>query len=110
MTSSQKTVDFLIEQMASAGVVTAKKMFGEYGVYCDGKVVAFICDERLFLKPTEAGRKMLEGGEEAPPYLGAKLYLVIDESQWDDAEWLGNIVAATAAGLPGPKPKKAKTS
>ncbi len=52
MASSQGTVDFIVEQMASAGTVSARKMFGEYGIYCDGKMVALVCDDRLFVKPT----------------------------------------------------------
>ena len=52
MASSQRTVAFLVEQMAAAGAVSATPMFGEYAVYGDGKVVALICDDRLFVKPT----------------------------------------------------------
>ena len=39
MASKQSTVDFLLDQFAGAGAVSAKKMFGEYGVYLDGKDV-----------------------------------------------------------------------
>jgi DNA transformation protein len=40
MASQQSCVDFILEQIAEAGVVSAKKMFGEYGIYCDEKIVA----------------------------------------------------------------------
>ena len=40
MASSQSTVDYIIEQVASAGAVAGRKMFGEYAVFCDGKMVA----------------------------------------------------------------------
>jgi DNA transformation protein len=53
VSSQQKTVDYIVEQSAGAGTMTAKKMFGEYGLYCDGKIVALICDDQLFIKPTE---------------------------------------------------------
>lgn len=52
MASTQRTVDYLLEQLAGAGDVSTRKMFGEYALYCEGKVVAFICDDRLFIKPT----------------------------------------------------------
>lgn len=56
MASSQGTVDFIVEQTAAAGTVSARKMFGEYGIYCDGRIVALVCDDRLFVKPTPEGR------------------------------------------------------
>ncbi len=36
--------------MAGAGTISFRKMFGEYGLYCDGRWSAFVCDDRLFLK------------------------------------------------------------
>jgi TfoX/Sxy family transcriptional regulator of competence genes len=56
MASKQGTVDFILEQIAAAGTVSAKKMFGEYALYCDGKMVALVCDDQLFVKITEAGK------------------------------------------------------
>ncbi|KRA55381.1 TfoX/Sxy family protein [Devosia sp. Root635] len=108
MSSQQKTVDYIAEQSAGAGIITTKKMFGEYGMYCDGKVLAFICDDQLFIKPTEAGRTYLGEVVEAPAYPGSKLYFLIDGDRWDDADWLAGLVKVTADALPAPKPKKAK--
>ena len=42
MASKQSTVDFLLEQMAQAGTISSKKMFGEHALYCNQKVVAFV--------------------------------------------------------------------
>jgi TfoX/Sxy family transcriptional regulator of competence genes len=72
MASQQRTADYVVEQIAAAGSVSARKMFGEYGVYCDGKMVALICDDQLFVKPTKGGRTFLGKVREAPPYPGAK--------------------------------------
>ena len=108
MSSQQKTIDYLLEQTAGAGAMTAKKMFGEYGLYCDGKVFAFVGDDQLFLKPTDAGRAYLGEVTEAPAYPGSKMYYLIDAERWDDADWMAGLVKATVAELPEPKPKKAK--
>ena len=108
MSSQQQTVDYILEQSADAGTMTAKKMFGEYGLYCDGKVMAFVCDDQLFIKPTEAGRSYLGAVTEAPAYPGSKMYFLIEGDRWDDADWLAGLVKATADALPAPKPKKAK--
>jgi TfoX/Sxy family transcriptional regulator of competence genes len=77
-------------------------------VYCDGKVVAFVCDNQFFLKPTDAGKALLDRVKEAPPYPGAKPYYLID-AQLDDAEAAAAIVRATADALPLPKVKTAKS-
>lgn len=109
--TKQSTVDFLEEQLADAGNIRSRKMFGEYALYCDEKVVAFVCDDRLFVKPTAAGKEFLgQKLEEAPPYPGAKNYFLISEDYWEDRDWLAQLVTATANALPLPKPKKVKRS
>jgi TfoX/Sxy family transcriptional regulator of competence genes len=109
MASDQRTVDFIVEQLAPLGV-SARKMFGEYGLSLDGKSIGVICDNQLFVKPTEAGRAFLGEVAEAPPYPGAKPSFVIDPDRWDDADWLVELVRITADALPAPKPKKPKRS
>ena len=108
MTSSQKNVEFLIEQMASAGKVSAKKMFGEYGIYCGDKMVALFCDDKLYVKPTDQGKVFAGNLAEVAPYHGAKPCLLIDGERWDDHEWLAQLVQITAANLPAPKKKAPK--
>ena len=44
MATDQEFVDFLADQMEGAGDISFKKMFGEYALYCDGKVVATVRD------------------------------------------------------------------
>jgi TfoX/Sxy family transcriptional regulator of competence genes len=105
MASDLDFVGFVTDQMTGAGSVTYRKMFGEYAVYCQGKVVALICDNQLFIKPTEAGRAFIGEVVEAPPYPGAKLSFLIDE-QLEDADWLSRLVVLTARELPEPKPRK----
>lgn len=108
MASDQKFVDFVLEQLELAGDVTAKKMFGEYGVYLNGKIVGSVCDNKLFIKPTEAGRNFIGDVTEAPPYPGAKLNFYIDDKV-EDREWLAELLKVTYDELPMPKPKKKKT-
>ena len=108
MASKQETADYIISQIQAAGVVTAKKMFGEYGIYCAGKMVALVSDDQLFVKPTEAGRNILSEVQEAPPYPGAKNWFLIPEEDWDDSLWLCELIRVTTAEVPEPKPKKPK--
>jgi TfoX/Sxy family transcriptional regulator of competence genes len=108
MGSKQSTVDFIIDQISSVGDISAKKMFGEYGIYCGEKIFGFVCDDQLFIKPTHGGKVFLGECDEAPPYPGAKPYFVIPDEKWDDHEWLSGLVAITVAQLPIPKKKTAK--
>ena len=108
LATTQATADFLVEQMAGAGAVSARPMFGEYGIYCDGKIVALVCENQLYVKPTSAGRQFIGDVTEAPPYRGAKPSLLVDSEHWDDADWLSQLITITCAELPLPKPKKPK--
>ena len=104
MASNQAFADYVCDQLKGIPGLHTKKMFGEFAVLCDLKVVALICDNQLFVKPTEAGRALLKRVTEAPPYKGAKNYLLLDE-QLDDATLLKAIIEATERELPLPKPK-----
>lgn len=108
MATQQRTIDFLLEQATGAGAVAAKPMFGEYGVYVDGKMIGSVCDDQLFVKPTVLGRTHAEPVSDAPPYPGAKPQMLIAADRWDDAEWLGELLRITAAELPTPKPRTSK--
>ncbi len=109
MASDISFVEYVCEQIRGAGHVTHRRMFGEFAVYCDGKVVALVCDNQFFLKPTAAGKALLDRVKEAPPYPGAKPYYLID-AQLDDAEAAAAIVRATADALPAPKVKATTAS
>lgn len=96
MSSQQNTLDFVLDQISSAGSISAKKMFGEYGIYCDGTIVALLCDDQLFIKPTAAGKAFIGSYEEGFPYPGAKAYLFIAGDKWEDSDWLTELVKRTA--------------
>lgn len=80
-------------------------MFGEYCLYLSGKPVGLVCDDQLYLKPTTSGKGKLAEVVEGSPYPGAKPHLLITADQWEDAEWLCDLVRVTARELPKPKPK-----
>ena len=82
----------------------AKKMFGDYGIYCDGKIFGLICDNNFYLKPTEPVRPLLRTVELRPPYEGAKDYFYITDV--DDRDYLSLLVRETCKVLPEPKPRK----
>lgn len=106
MASNPSFVQYVMDQCAKAGNVAARKMFGDYGVYCDGKIIGLISDNGFYIKPTEEVRTLLRTVVMRPPYEGAKPYFYIEEV--DDHDYLALLVRATANALPEPKPKKTK--
>jgi TfoX/Sxy family transcriptional regulator of competence genes len=98
----------IADQLHGFGAFAHRKMFGEYALYLDAKVVALVCDNQLFVKPTEAGRALL-GPDAAmgPPYPGAKLHFQVSDLI-DEREALARLLRATSDALPEPKPKKPK--
>lgn len=83
-------------------------MFGEYGVYVDGKMIGSVCDDQLFVKSTQAGRAHAEPVSDAPPSPSAKPQMLIAADRSDDAGWLGELLRVTAAELPTRKPRRPK--
>lgn len=107
MASSLDFVQYVADQCSGAGEITFKKMFGDYGIYCDGKIFGLICDDRFYLKPTEVARPLLRVVELRPPYDGAKDYFYIADV--DDHAYLSQLVRETCKVLPAPKPKKKRS-
>ena len=104
MACSSDFVQYIADQCGGAGEITLKKMFGEYGIYCNGKIFGLICDDYFYLKPTEEARRLLRAEDLRPPYEGAKDYFYIADV--DDRDYLSQIVRETCKVLPEPKPKK----
>lgn len=107
MATKQSTIDFLLDQLSPLPAVRVRKMFGEYALYCDEKVVALICDNQLFVKITPAGRALVgERYQEGEAYPGAKPSMLIDAEEVEDGERLCELICLTAAALPVPRPRR----
>ena len=106
MASNTDFVQYIADQCAGAGEIVTKKMFGDYGIYCDGKIFGLICDDCFYLKPTEVVRTLLRVVDMRPPYDGAKDYFYIADV--DDRDYLAQIVRETCHALPKPKVKAKK--
>lgn len=105
MAQGLEFVEYVTDQVDDGCNLVYRMMFGGCALYLDGKVVALICDDQLFVKPTRAGREYIGNAVEAPAYPGAKDSFLI-EDQIDDGEWLTKLLKVTAADLPAPKPRK----
>jgi len=108
MASQQEFVDYVIEQIDNAGVITAKKMFGGYHVYSDGKLFALVINNKLFVKITDSGKEFAKGVTQVPAFPKTKILSFLIEDQLEDREWISTLVRITIEELPDPKPKKKK--
>ena len=107
MSSDPGFVEYICDQLQDAAEISSRKMFGEWAIYSGPKVVALVCDDRLFVRPTAAGRAFIGEPVEAPPYPGAKLHFLI-EDRIDERGWLTGLIRVTEHEIPVPKPKKRK--
>lgn len=109
MATDKSTVDYIIDQISRAGSIRAKKMFGEYGLYCNEVFIALVCDDQLFVKPTAKGKQLLEDYREGIPYPNAKPHLLIDGDLLENHELVTELIRRTVAELQTQvKPKKVK--
>jgi DNA transformation protein and related proteins len=108
MASDREFVKFVCDQLCGAGEISSRRMFGEAAVYLQDKVIGLICDNQLFVKPTEPGRAKIGVPIEAPPFPGANNWFLM--ADLDDPEFLADLVRTTAAALPSPKVKAKRTT
>ena len=97
---------YIKDQLNGLGRVEVNKMFGEYGVYLEGKFVALLCDNVFYLKHIPQVAEHLTEVLEGPPYKGAKPWYIIEQT--DDRQYLQQIVEITYHALPEPRLKKEK--
>ena len=108
MASDQGIVDYLCEQAGLGARLSHRKMFGEYALYLDGKVVALVCDNQLFVKPTAEGKAILGNTQDLPPYPGAKPHFRLD-AEIEDRELYRQVLVRTVLALPMPKPRSSSS-
>lgn len=107
MSNDPDFINYVCDQIGDHCDVTYRHMFGGTTLYSRGKVVALICDNQLFVKPTAAGRDYIGNVTEAPAYAGSKNFFLI-EDEIDDADWLTALIEVTEKELPKPKPRRKK--
>ena len=108
MPTSSDVMAFIEDQLVGLDFRTAR-MFGEYCVYVDGKVVGFVADDILCIKPSPADTALFERTTPGAAYPGSKLYHQVQGDAIEDREWLHEALQATADALPMPALKKPRT-
>lgn len=108
MATQKATVDFILSKLRHGKEFSTRAMFGEYALYADGKVVALICDDRLYVKVAPASKALEECCEKGQPYPGAKPHYIVDEGQLVTIDNLSDILFAIAKSILAKKKKTKK--
>ncbi len=103
MASHPDFVNYVTEQLREAGAIRSRKMFGEYGLYCDDVFFAVICDDQFFVKVTPAGEAAFPDLPKVPPYEGAKDSFLVEDV--DDRDTMTALTRLTCLALREQPPK-----
>ena len=104
MASSKEYLDYISEKLSGVDGITHRAMMGEYIIYCQGKIIGGIYDNRFLVKPTSSAKKLMPKARYELPYEGAKEMLLVEET--DNKEFLCKLITAMLDELPEPKKKK----
>lgn len=102
MASSKAYLAFILDRLSELDGITHKKMMGEYILYYREKIAAYLCDDRLLVKPVPSAMQMMPDAKSEPPYAGAKDMLLVD-----DRDFLTKLFVAMYDELPAPGKKRA---
>lgn len=105
MATQKQTIEFLLAKLREPKRFSARAMFGEYALYADGKVVALVGDDRLYVKILPASCALEELCEKGEPYPGAKPHYLVEEGLWSSLHELPGILFRIAEALPEKKKK-----
>ncbi len=100
MASSADYLSFIMDQLSDADV-SFRAMMGEYIIYCKGKVIGGIFDDRFLVKPTETALAMMPDAPMQLPYEGAKPMILVDDVE--NRQFLRQLVEAISDELPAKK-------
>lgn len=106
MATSKEYLNFVLEQLSDLEEISCRSMMGEYIIYYRGKIAAYVCDDRLLVKPTASAISHMPDAPFESPYEGAKDMLLV--TSLDDKAFLTELFCAMYDELPLPKPKKTK--
>jgi DNA transformation protein and related proteins len=111
-------VEHVVEMLHPLGDVSARAMFGGWGVYCDGLMFALIANDELYLKG-DAQTQAEYGAASMAPFIyenpkatkrvEMSYYAATAEAMDDPSElvqWARKGLAAAARGADAKKPKK----
>ncbi|WP_297955215.1 TfoX/Sxy family protein [uncultured Ruminococcus sp.] len=104
MASSKDYLEFILEQLSGLSDITYRAMMGEYIIYCQGRIIGGIYDDRFLVKNTPSARRLMPDVPLELPYEGAKEMLLVEDV--DNREFLTELIESMLDELPLPKKKR----
>lgn len=104
MATSKDFLDYILDNLSEVEGITSRQMMGEYIIYMNGRIAAYVCDNRLLIKPVASAVRLMPDAKYEPPYDGAKEMLLCEDT--DNREFLKNLFETIYDELPQPKKKK----
>lgn len=104
MSSTKEYLNYILDQLSLIDGITYRQMMGEYIIYHHGKIAAYLCDDRLLVKPVASAVRLMPDAVYETPYEGAKEMLLVKNA--DDREYLKELFEAMYDELPEPKKRK----
>lgn len=106
MATDKEYLHFILDQLSEPDGITYRAMMGEYILYYNGKIAAYLCDDRLLVKPVAAALEKMPNARRELPYEGAKEMLLVENV--DARAFLQSLFRAMEPQLPAPKKRSAR--
>ena len=106
MATSPEYAQFVENQFRGLEGFSMRRMFGEYAIYLQGRVLGFLADEQILLQDTPMARKLLPDAERRELFPGSKLFVIFEDE--GNAHLLKSVSEAMWEELPLPKPRKSR--
>lgn len=107
MATNKEFLVYILDNLSDIEGITCRQMMGEYIIYMNGRIAAYICDDRLLIKPVPSAVMLMPDAIYESPYEGAKEMLLCEET--DNREFLKTLFEAIYDELPEPKKKKPRS-
>ncbi len=53
-------IQYLLDELSTLGPVSGKRMFGGWGIFCDGLMFCLVIDDTLYIKADDGNREKFE--------------------------------------------------
>ncbi len=93
MATTKDYLQYILDQISDLENITYRQMMGEYILYYNWKIIWWIYDNRLLLKPTDKVKKLINNLEMQIPYPWAKEMIYVDNV--DNSDYLKELINET---------------
>lgn len=108
MSSDKNYLKLVLDKLDSLYDINYKSMMGEYIIYYKNKIIAYVCDNHLFIKPTNKAKYLIKNYVLKPPYQNAKDMIFIENINDYSNDFFNELFISMYDELPLVNNKKGK--